>query len=1114
MYLNFQEKDVMSLKTTQRNKYCRQVQQLELLCILQTTSQLAADTAADETQHFILVREESIIEDQISAAKAESNRLDQLCQKNASVLLDLSDTLEDDVSTLQNRIDFRAQLDCTKKTAERNLRQNQQHRMTLQREYDQLMGKEIPYVSAQVASASDDAQDPNTLRKYLQMVSTPHHMRDIFLNYLCQAAKNVSSLESDVMHKTATAAMTLAALSNGIDRRSYLNEQLEHYSRRLTECKSAAHREQIQLNQYDHTTMEEASTELVKCRTNLRAVTADYRRARKALHVPEVLGNSTYAEDDMGYVIDIIYLTEPLQGQSMLDTYSAALHALLAHSLSVRVCRTSQTAIQIIEDAQHSSAQQAHADTIRIWPLDRIQIDDTANCFARHVAYSKILLKYQQYVKDPQELIGVAGESTRPILARLLGNWIFTTTDEIAAEIIAGEEFNTLPHAGCISLEGNRHSIGTLVVGPSIEDSRSRCPVHPFASQFRQYMHLSDSLRNLVQREITLADTIKRETLSQELFTSQQKCLSAISDITVELDELEVSIAQNQQALTDANSYLDLARRMLEKAEEHQQQMRSSLTAADSSLGTGKSQRNVFTLFEQQLLQRQQMAADIARMISQLDLEIEKAKMELDMSESVADNEHSIKHLQDRVTESRIKTQDLLNQEKQLKKELEDLSATLSSLQTALERVQTQREDSSDRLESNTAQLMTKCNQLMAFVKKVSALRLFENSFLTLSELVPSNSLNQQPLQTRATTLKNGFDRLMECIMKEDSEFADAKRACQDAKLKLTETEDDLCRTTDNFNSLREQLKRLANKKISRQQIIESFTREDLGRKSLSSRAENDIDQDCDDECEADNDAEGEDSTTHCISSLLRSINEKKASLQSMKTSYEQVQFRVSFVATITVLILKNVTQWQASTSIEQLNQGTVNVDTMIKAVHSTVFNSVRKRFIHMLAQFIPDKQIDLAYEGDVAENETEPREETVRFICRDSELVAGSSAAIRYDADDDDNNNKPRAQTSTENPQPLCALSGGQQAALGTAYVLACALEKCMPTYLLDEIDAAFDEQNQAVVGNLLASNFSSRQVLCVSHHTALQQRAHSVIIVTNKDGLCEIQLLRTAQQ
>jgi chromosome segregation ATPase len=66
----------------------------------------------------------------------------------------------------------------------------------------------------------------------------------------------------------------------------------------------------------------------------------------------------------------------------------------------------------------------------------------------------------------------------------------------------------------------------------------------------------------------------------------------------------------------------------------------------------------------------------------------------------------------------------------------------------------------------------------------------------------------------------------------------------------------------------------------------------------------------------------------------------------------------------------------------------------------------------------------------------------------------------------------------------------------------------------LLDEIDAAFDEQNQAVVGNLLASNFSSRQVLCVSHHTALQQRAHSVIIVTNKDGLCEIQLLRTAQQ
>ncbi|CAM9530998.1 unnamed protein product, partial [Discosporangium mesarthrocarpum] len=60
--------------------------------------------------------------------------------------------------------------------------------------------------------------------------------------------------------------------------------------------------------------------------------------------------------------------------------------------------------------------------------------------------------------------------------------------------------------------------------------------------------------------------------------------------------------------------------------------------------------------------------------------------------------------------------------------------------------------------------------------------------------------------------------------------------------------------------------------------------------------------------------------------------------------------------------------------------------------------------------------------------------------------------------------------------------LSGGQQALLGLALVLALSTYQPPPLCLLDEVDAALDETNQAAAARLVAMVFQGSQVLCVS--------------------------------
>ena len=84
-----------------------------------------------------------------------------------------------------------------------------------------------------------------------------------------------------------------------------------------------------------------------------------------------------------------------------------------------------------------------------------------------------------------------------------------------------------------------------------------------------------------------------------------------------------------------------------------------------------------------------------------------------------------------------------------------------------------------------------------------------------------------------------------------------------------------------------------------------------------------------------------------------------------------------------------------------------------------------------------------------------------------------------------------------------VSALSGGEQTLLGMAWLLACATYRAAPFYLLDEVDAALDEGNQALLAALVSETVAKiAQVITVSHHTAFRRRAVRMITIGTVDG------------
>ncbi|CAM9455859.1 unnamed protein product [Ectocarpus fasciculatus] len=157
-------------------------------------------------------------------------------------------------------------------------------------------------------------------------------------------------------------------------------------------------------------------------------------------------------------------------------------------------------------------------------------------------------------------------------------------------------------------------------------------------------------------------------------------------------------------------------------------------------------------------------------------------------------------------------------------------------------------------------------------------------------------------------------------------------------------------------------------------------------------------------------------------------------------------------------------------------------------------YTSVRGELRSLFGALCRNKSADLVMAGPKLED-------GLRLVVRNGNTQAAAAAA---------------AATTTPTPSSAVAgvverapqeLSGGQQALLGLALVLALSSYQAPPLCLLDEVDAALDETNQAAAARLVALTFRDGQALCVSHHADFHRQSGHSVAVEMRDGVSRVQ-------
>ena len=157
--------------------------------------------------------------------------------------------------------------------------------------------------------------------------------------------------------------------------------------------------------------------------------------------------------------------------------------------------------------------------------------------------------------------------------------------------------------------------------------------------------------------------------------------------------------------------------------------------------------------------------------------------------------------------------------------------------------------------------------------------------------------------------------------------------------------------------------------------------------------------------------------------------------------------------------------------SVRILGDSLAEIAVVIARIQMVTFDLVRKRTLKYFSDLVPNKVVDLVLVG----NEIK---EGIQFVLLDSE---GNSRSISE-------------------------LSGGQSSLLSLSFVIANAIHKQAPFYLLDEVDAALDESNQQAIARIIQNIFGTSQVLCVSHHQCFLDQATNGLSVLMKNNTSEI--------
>ncbi|KAJ7530212.1 hypothetical protein O6H91_15G085300 [Diphasiastrum complanatum] len=170
------------------------------------------------------------------------------------------------------------------------------------------------------------------------------------------------------------------------------------------------------------------------------------------------------------------------------------------------------------------------------------------------------------------------------------------------------------------------------------------------------------------------------------------------------------------------------------------------------------------------------------------------------------------------------------------------------------------------------------------------------------------------------------------------------------------------------------------------------------------------------------------------------------------------------------------------SESMNILIEGIEKTKNRVQEANEATFDAIRHSFKESCKMLLPNMSVDLIKIGKLVEH-------GVKMSFRNHSSKS---------SDANDHHWK----------QNLEELSGGQRTMMCLAFILMVAKSQQASLYIMDEVDAALDEQNQTRIAALIRKYIGDKsQVICVSHNVSFQKHCDTILTISKQEGTVILQ-------
>eukprot|EP01041_Mallomonas_annulata_P005214 gene5214-10434_t len=251
-------------------------------------------------------------------------------------------------------------------------------------------------------------------------------------------------------------------------------------------------------------------------------------------------------EGDLGYLADLIRPVHDDFGE-----FTLAMNTILMSTLSVRICRDSDAVRYLLEYCE----EEGGGGVVIVDPLSLITWDDKGDN------------------EDKGGGGGGGGDNrvgsitiTKAVM-KAMGSWIIVRNESQISSLLREPGVR-----GCVTLDGNRHTLGSLSVG-------SRAVNKPAISFLGEYATTRNELLEVEEIQKKISSYLEHQSIIQKQKYEKEKIISLLHGISQDIVSVQLELQQYQNTHKMKQNELEEARKRLDIAEARRLQLEVEVEA-------------------------------------------------------------------------------------------------------------------------------------------------------------------------------------------------------------------------------------------------------------------------------------------------------------------------------------------------------------------------------------------------------------------------------------------------------------------------------------------------------------------------------------------------------